>query len=120
MRKPPCGAQFCMQPRRRLEAQLLGQKGPKNAARSAFESSVLLLANVVAFAIAMLGTGPVYSWSVVWVRGFAVTQYGPDLAALIEVLWAVVVALTIFAFARASVATLITLGGLALAARMFA
>lgn len=98
---------------------MLSTKGPKNAARSAFESSVLLLANVVAFAAALLGTGPVYSWSVGWVRAFAITQYGPDLAALIEVLWAVIVALTIFAFARATLATSLVMGGLVLAARMF-
>lgn len=99
---------------------MLPQKGHKAAARSAFESSVVLLANVLAFAVALLGTGPVYGWSVVWVRSVAVAQYGHDFAALIEVIWFGVVALIIFAFARASIATLITLGGLALAARMFA
>ena len=73
----------------------------------------------LAFAAAFLGTGPIYKVSVGPVRDFAVSQYGAALADITTLIWGVIVALTVFAFARASLATAITLGGLALAARLF-
>ena len=102
------------------EATML--KPPQNqreAAKGTFTSSVALLANVLAFAAAMLGTGPAYSASIGWVRDFTAAQYGAAFSDLASLVWFVVVGLTVFAFARASLATTITLGGLALAARLF-
>ena len=91
----------------------------KEAAKGVFTSSVSLLANVLAFAAAFFATGPIYKFSVGPVTNFAVSQYGAAMADITAILWAVIVALTVFAFARASLATAITLGGLALAARLF-
>lgn len=94
-------------------------KNQKEAAKGVFTSSVSLLANTLAFAAAFLGTGPIYKVSVGPVTNFAVSQYGAAMADITAIIWAVIVALTVFAFARASLATAITLGGLALAARLF-
>ncbi|RIJ31056.1 hypothetical protein [Henriciella algicola] len=99
---------------------MAGKAGREKAAKSIFEDSIVLLANVLAFAAALLGTGPVYSWSIGWVYNFSVTQYGSGLAGLIEFVWIAVVALTLFAFARATLTTSLVMGGLALAARIFA
>ena len=97
-------------------------KTPQNqreAAKGVFTSSVALLANVLAFAAALLGTGPAYSASVGWVRDFTASQYGMAFSDFASLVWFAIVALTVFAFARASLATAITLGGLALATRLF-
>lgn len=91
----------------------------RDAAKSVFTSSVSLLANVLAFAAALLGTGPAYSASVGWIRDFTASQYGAAFSDLASLVWFAIVALTVFAFARASLATAITLGGLALASRLF-
>lgn len=91
----------------------------REAAKSAFASSVFLLANVLAFAAALLGTGPAYSATVGWVRDLTAAQYGAAFSDLASLVWFAIVALTVFAFARASLATAITLGGLALASWIF-
>ncbi len=94
-------------------------KNQKEAAKGIFTSSAALLANVLAFAAAFLGTGPIYKVSVEPVTNFAVSQYGAAMADITAIIWAVIVALTVFAFARATIATSIMLGALALAARLF-
>ncbi len=105
---------------KRRESALLGKnKTQKEAAKGVFTSSAALLANVLAFALAFLGTGPIYKVSVGPVTNFAVSQYGAAMADITAIIWAVIVALSVFAFARATLATAIMLGALALAARFF-
>lgn len=91
----------------------------RKAAESIYVSSVSLVANVLAFIVAFLGTGPVYSSSVGWIRDFTVSQYGPAFADIASLIWFAAVGLSVFGVARASLATAITLGGLALASRIF-
>ena len=94
-------------------------KGHKEAARDVFTSSVSLLANTLAAIVAFLLTGPVYRVSIGPIHSFAASQYGGAIADLTTLIWGVVVAVAVFAFARASLATAITLGGFAIAARLF-
>ena len=92
---------------------------PKDEARGVFTSSTALFANVLAVFVAFLGTGPIYGLTVGFIHDFATSQYGPALADLATLLWAVVVAIGVFALSRATIATAFTLGALALAARLF-
>ena len=94
-------------------------KGQREAARDTFTSSVALLANVLAFAVALLLTGPAYKATNPVVSGYLASQYGAVMGDLGSILWGVIVGVTVFALARASLATAITLGGLAIAARLF-
>lgn len=94
-------------------------KDQRKAAESVFTSSVVLLANTVAFIAAFLLTGPVYSHTHDPVRNFAVSQYGASMGDVASILWGLAVAIGVFAIARLSLATAITVGGLALAARLF-
>lgn len=94
-------------------------KGHKEAARDVFTSSVSLLANTLAAIAAFLLTGPAYRHSIGPIRDFAASQYGGAIADLTTLIWGLVIAVAVFAFARASLATAITLGGFAIAARLF-
>lgn len=94
-------------------------QGQREAAKDVFTGSVALLANTLAFVVAVFLTGPLYSHSIGPVRSFLVSQYGSAFSDVATLFWGVVLAIIIFAFARASLATAITLGGLAIAARLF-
>ncbi|MEO1039513.1 MAG: hypothetical protein AAFX09_08200 [Pseudomonadota bacterium] len=94
-------------------------KGQREAARDVFTGSVALLANALAFAVALLLTGPAYNATNPFISGYLASQYGAVMGDLGSILWGLIVAVTVFAFARASLATAITLGGLAIAARLF-
>ena len=72
-----------------------------------------------AFAIALFLTGPAYRATNPTVSAYLVSQYGAVMGDLGSILWGVILGVTIFASARASVATMISLGGLAIAARLF-
>lgn len=74
----------------------------------------------MAVGAALFGTGPIHSASVDWVTDYATRQYGSGLEDPTSVVWFVLVAATTFFVARASIATLILMGGLAVAARVFA
>ncbi len=88
-------------------------------AKSLYEKSVRLIAEIGAVVVSFFATGPLYSLSVNWVVGFAQKQYGHGWETLTEIFWFLVVSLSIYAFARATVATLITVGGFALWAKFF-
>lgn len=94
-------------------------KSHKEAARNVFTSSVSLLADTLAAITAFLCTGPIYKFSIGPVRDFAASQYGVWVGDLTTFVWGLAVAVAVFAFARASLATAITLGGFAIAARLF-
>jgi len=88
-------------------------------ARSMYESSVHLIANVSAAMAAFFATGPLYALSIDWVLEFASTHYGDELIWPIRAFWFVVVGAITFGIARATVATAIAMGGLALGSKLF-
>ena len=85
--------------------------------RSVFMGSVKGLANTVAVAAAFFGTPPAYNASIGWVQEFAYRHYGAGLTDVIQLGWFAIVACTLFFIARASLATGMVMGGLALATR---
>ena len=89
----------------------------KNSARSLYEKSIQLIANTAAIIAAFFATGPLYALSIDWVLSFSATQYGDGLSWLVEAFWFVVVGAITYGIARATVATAIAMGGLALAVR---
>ncbi|MEO1207181.1 MAG: hypothetical protein AAFV45_12710 [Pseudomonadota bacterium] len=62
-------------------------------------------------------TPEAYSRTIGWVETFAEHRYGPDLLPLVSAAYFVILSLMIFFTARASVATLIVMGGLTLATK---
>ncbi|WP_262694684.1 hypothetical protein [Kordiimonas aquimaris] len=91
----------------------------KNAGKGIYEKSIKSIANLSAIVAAFFATGPLYSLSIDWVLGFSTSQYGDQANWLVQAFWFVVVGLSTFALARATIATAITVGGFALAARIF-
>jgi len=91
----------------------------KNVGKGIYEKSIKSIANLSAIVAAFFATGPLYSLSIGWVLGFSTSQYGDEVNWVVQVFWFVVVALSTFAIARATIATAITIGGFALAARIF-
>ena len=85
--------------------------------RSVFTGSVEGLANTVAAAAAFFGTPPAYNASITWVQEFAYRHYGAGLGDFVQIGWFVIVACAVFFIVRASLATAMVMGGLALAAR---
>ena len=81
-------------------------------------SSVELLANVLAFIAAIFGTPLLYNNTVGLVQVFVFEQYGPGLQDIVTLVWAAVCGLIVFAFARASIATALVMGGAAIATRL--
>ena len=94
-------------------------KGQKEAARDVFTGSISFVGNVGAFAVALFLTGPAYKATNPMVSSYLTSQYGAVMGDLGSILWGLIVAATIFGVARASLATAMTLGGLAIAARLF-
>jgi len=92
---------------------------PKAAARSMYEKSIQLIANVSAAIVAFFATGPLYTLTIRWVEEFSATQYGPDFEWAVKIFWFVVVGAITYGIARATVATAIAMGGLALASKLF-
>ena len=89
----------------------------KRSARSLYEKSIHLIANMSAVAAAFFATGPLYSFSIEWILNFSTKHYGSGMDWLVEAFWFVVVGAITYGIARATVATAIAMGGLALAAR---
>tara|TARA_R110001606_G_scaffold399304_1_gene584237 strand:+ start:13736 stop:14032 length:297 start_codon:yes stop_codon:yes gene_type:complete len=94
-------------------------KDKSEAAKSIFTSSVTGLANVAAFAAAFLATPAIYGLSSEWMNDFTAKNYGPEWSDITDPIWFVVIALTTFFVARASISTVLVMGGLAIAARFF-
>lgn len=91
----------------------------KNAAKGVYEKSVQSIANLSAIVAAFFATGPLYAVSIGWVLNFTSTQYGDGFEWVIQAFWFVVTALSTYALARATIATVITIGGFALASKIF-
>lgn len=87
------------------------------AGKSMFMSSVNGLGNVLAFIVTFLATPPTYSATVFWVQDFTANHYGAGYEDLIAVAWGVMCGAFIFFLSRATIATALTMGGLAIATR---
>ena len=87
------------------------------AARSIFMSSVKGLANTGAVVATFFIAPLLYAQSVEWIRIVTARHYGPEWTDLSDIAWFVLVALLTFFVARASVSTLLVMGGLAVATR---
>ena len=93
---------------------MLGLDKHKQAAQNIFMSSVQGLANVLAFAIALLLTPKVYGWSVDWVVVYVADAYGEAWSGFTRFVWGITTFLTIYFGSRATVGTLLVFGGLAI------
>ncbi|MGH1351636.1 MAG: hypothetical protein ACRBBN_12650 [Methyloligellaceae bacterium] len=89
----------------------------RETTRSIFMSSVHGLANVGAVAVTFFSVPALYSRTVDWVSSFAANHYGAELSDLASFAWFIILALLIFFIARASLSTLLVMGGLAIAVR---
>lgn len=88
-------------------------------ARTVFMDSIGGLANVLALIITFLGVAPAYGHSIQFVQNYTAQNYGYGFEDLVAIVWFAMCAALIFFISRASVSTLLTMGGLALAARIF-
>lgn len=98
---------------------MFGSNSEREAGRSIFLASTKGFANTAAAIVAFFATGPLYGKTVDWVTDYTADQYGTGLEDLVAFFWFIAVACMSFFVARASVATLIVMGGLALATRLF-
>lgn len=98
---------------------MIGNKDHRAAGRSVFMSSVAGIANTAAFIATFLLTPLAYDASDEWIAAFVSRQYSPGLVDPALVVWFIAVAAMTFFTARASLGLAITMGGLAIAARLF-
>ena len=98
---------------------MIGKTQDTEAARNIFMSSAKGLANVAAFAAAFLLTPKFHEWSIPWVMEFTVQNYGEGWAGLFWYLWWGICAAGIVFLTRATLATAILFGALAIATRIF-
>ena len=94
---------------------------PKNkydqASQNVFMSSVVALANVLAFVTAFFATPLVYSYTLPKVQSFTAQHYGAGFEEIIALTWWAITALTIFFGARASLSTGIIMAAMTFIAR---
>ncbi|MCD1624328.1 hypothetical protein [Citromicrobium bathyomarinum] len=98
---------------------MIGRNQDKEAARSIFMSSAKGLANVAALAAAFLLTPQFHAWTIPWVTEFTAQNYGEGWADTFWYLWWGICAAGIFFLTRATLATAILFGALAIATRLF-
>lgn len=89
------------------------------AASKSFMGSIHLFANVAAGGASFFITPVAYQHSVGWVTQYVAGTYGQEFTGLAGLAWWIVLALLFFAISRATIATAIVVGGLAIAARLF-
>ncbi len=89
----------------------------REATQSIFMSSIHGLANVGAVAVTFFSVPAVYSRTVNWVSAFAANHYGAEFSDFASFAWFIILALLVFFIARASLSTLLVMGGLAIAVR---
>lgn len=94
-------------------------KDHNQAGKSMFLSSVNGLGNVLAFVVTFLATPPSYSATIGWVQDFTANHYGYGFEDITALVWGGICAALIFFLSRATIATALTMGGLALATRIF-
>ncbi len=91
----------------------------REAGRSMLAGSIKGLGNLAAAAATFLLTPLAYGATIDWVEDFTSEHYGRDWTDISGIVWFVIVAGVVFFTARASITTLITMGGFALASRLF-
>lgn len=89
------------------------------AARSIFMSSIEWLANIGAVAVTFFLTPLAYNASMGWVAKFTHENYGIGMIGPVSLIWGGIVVLFIFFTARMSLGTVLVMGGLTVAARIF-
>ncbi len=99
------------------ENRMFNSDKHREAGQSIFMSSMKGLANTGAVAATFFTTPIVYSASVDWIVNFAIKHYGAAWADLVNFAWFVLVACLAFFIARASLSTLLVMGGLAVATK---
>ena len=87
------------------------------AGQNLFMSSVVGLANVLAFVAAFFGGPLLWQHTVEYVRELTFQTYGADLIGLASMAWYGLSFLLVFFVARASIGTALVVGGLALVTR---
>jgi hypothetical protein len=97
---------------------MLGMDKHREAGRNVFMSSIQGLANVLAFAAALLLTPKLHGWSVEWVVDYVTAMYGRGLDDLTSLVWFATLGLTVFFTSRATIGTALVLGGLAVITRL--
>lgn len=88
-----------------------------NAGQSIFMDSMNGVANTGAAVASFFVTGPIYSATIGWVTAYTQSQYGYGWDDLVSFAWFILVAFLSFFVARASLGTLLIMGGMALATR---
>lgn len=102
---------------RRMMPPMFNPNDQRQKRQKFFMSNIEALANILAFITAFIATPEVYARTVNWVVNYTATRYGPGFEDMTAMGWFAVTALLIFFGARASLATAILAGGLALATR---
>lgn len=93
------------------------QNQQKKKAQSVFMSSIELFANTAAFVVTFFALPLAHDKSVGWVMMFTRQFYSEDFAWVIFFVWYLLLGLMIFSASRASLSTLLIIGGVAIAAR---
>lgn len=88
------------------------------AGQKLFMSSVIGLANVLAFAAAFLGGPALYNYTAPLVLEITYQTYGGEIITFVKLAWHGACYLLIFFIARATVGTALVFGGLAIATRL--
>lgn len=96
---------------------MFNKQEQRGAARSIFMDSIKGFANTAAVAATFFSVPPLFNRTVDWVMAFTSRFYGSDFADLSGFAWFVIVTLLVFFTARASISTLLVIGGLAVAVR---
>lgn len=89
----------------------------REATRSIFMNSIHGLANTGAVVATFFSAPILFNVTEPWVRKFTNYYYGEELADPASFVWFVLMTLIIFFSARASLSTLLVMGGLAIAVR---
>ena len=97
---------------------MFNQSNQREAGKSILMGSMKGLANTGAAAVTFLATPFLYGSSVEWVQRFTTRSYGTGFSDLVDVGWFLIVACLVFFSARASLGTLLIMGGLAIATRL--
>lgn len=95
-----------------------GNKNNKEAAANVFAESIAWFANIMAIIVTYLLTPLAFGWSAGWIKAYTGNHYGYEFADPAAFVWGILLAAAIFFMSRATLATAITMGGLAIAARM--
>lgn len=76
------------------------------------QKTIEFLASVGAFALTVLGVGPAFQASVIWVQDYIATQYDPSFSGIAAVGWFIVIACLMFGSLRLLFAILMNLATL--------